>query len=61
MESLEEKGVLIIENNVKIEIKDGICLAKGNILVEEDIIEYKEVEESEWRIIEEDELNGGSD
>ena len=61
MENLEEKGVIIIDNNVKIEIEKDLCLAKGNIIVEESIIDYKIIHESEWRIEEEDELNGDSD
>lgn len=61
LEKLKEKDVLILENNVKITIDNNSCTAKGNIIVQESIIDYKKVLESEWRMIEEDELTGGSD
>lgn len=34
---LQEKGVEILENNVKIEIKDGRCMAKGTLICVEQI------------------------
>lgn len=55
---LNEKGVLIIENNVKITIENNSCITKGRIIVEEPAWEYKTIQEDEWRIEQTDELNG---
>ena len=33
----------------------------GDIIVEESLVDYKKVQESEWRMEEKDELNGNSD
>lgn len=40
--NLIEKGVVILENNVKIEIDNGVCYAKGSFVVEERIGWYQE-------------------
>jgi similar to stage IV sporulation protein len=55
---LIEKGVLITENNVKITIENNSCSSKGRIITEEPAWEYRTIQESEWRIEQEDELNG---
>ena len=41
-DKLIEKGVVILENNVKIYIENGVCYAKGNIVVIERIGLYQE-------------------
>jgi similar to stage IV sporulation protein len=59
-EKLIEKNVYIIENNVKISIEKNSCIAKGKVIVEESVIEYKTIDDSEWRIIETDESIGNN-
>jgi len=59
-DKLSANNVLIIENNVKITIENGYCIAKGRILVEEPAWEYKEVSDDEWRIERTDEHNGNN-
>lgn len=41
-DNLIEKGVVILENNVKIYIENGVCYAKGNFVVVERIGLYQE-------------------
>ena len=41
-DKLIEKGVVILENNVKIYIETGVCYAKGNFVVTERIGLYQE-------------------
>jgi len=60
LDKLAQANVLITENNVKITIENGNCIAKGRILVEEPAWEYKEVSEDEWRIEGTDEHNGNN-
>ncbi len=55
---LIEKDVLLIENNVRITMKDNRCIAQGRIVVEEPAWEYREIQENEWRIEPTDEHNG---
>ncbi len=55
---LSENGVLILENNVTIIIKNNLCTAEGRIIVEEPAWEYKTIDENEWRIEQIDEHNG---
>lgn len=57
IDKLMKKGVVVIENNVKIVLKDTSCLAKGKIIVEESAIGEQSIEDSEWRIIDIDEHN----
>jgi similar to stage IV sporulation protein len=52
------KDVLIIENNVKITIKDNRCIARGRLVVEEPAWKYRTIQENEWRIEPTDEHNG---
>lgn len=59
-EKLNENGVHILKNNVKIYIKNNYCIAEGRIFVEEPAWEYKIIDESEWRIEQTDELNGNN-
>jgi similar to stage IV sporulation protein len=54
---LAANNVLITENNVKITIENGYCIAKGRILVEEPGWEYKAISDDEWRIEQTDEHN----
>ncbi len=55
---LISKDVLIIENNVKITMKDNHCIAGGRIVVEEPAWKYRTIQENEWRIEPTDEHNG---
>jgi similar to stage IV sporulation protein len=55
---LEENDVLIIENNVKIAIKNNSCIATGKIIVEEPVKAFRAIEDSEWRNIDTDESDG---
>ncbi|ROR29326.1 hypothetical protein EDD66_103262 [Mobilisporobacter senegalensis] len=55
---LTDKGVVVIENNVKIAIKKDTCIASGKIIVEESAIKEQAIDDSEWRITETDELSG---
>lgn len=57
LDKLLENNVLILENNVKIFIENGCCIARGRILVDEPAWEYKEVSDDEWRIEQTDEYN----
>ena len=41
-DNLIEKGVVILENNVKIYIENGVCYAKGSFVVVERIGLYQE-------------------
>lgn len=50
---LNEKGVLIIENHVKILIDKNQCKASGTLLVEAMEKSHRKIHESEWRIKEE--------
>lgn len=58
LDRLSENGVLILENNVTITIKNNVCLTEGRIIVEEPAWEYRTIDESEWRIEQIDEHNG---
>lgn len=55
---LSENGVLILENNVTITIRNNVCTAEGRIIVEEPAWEYRTIDEIEWRIEQIDEHNG---
>lgn len=33
LENLSEKSIQIVENNVKIEFNENVCIANGNIVV----------------------------
>lgn len=59
-DKLSEKEVNIKKNNIKIDIKNDICIAKGRIFVEEPAWEYKLIDENEWRIEQTDEYNGNN-
>jgi similar to stage IV sporulation protein len=58
LKKLEENNVLIIENNVKIAIKNNSCIATGKIIVEEPVKAFKAIDDSEWRNIDTDESDG---
>lgn len=58
IQKLMEKGVLIIENNVKILVDDKSCTASGKIIVEESAVDYQTIKDSEWRNLETDEHSG---
>ncbi len=58
LEDLIKKDVLIVENNVKIAIKNNTCTAEGKIVVQESVKDYKSIDDSEWRITDTDESNG---
>jgi similar to stage IV sporulation protein len=60
LDKLIEKDVLITENNVKIMIDKNSCKAKGRIIVQESVKEFKSIDDSEWRIIDTDESNGNN-
>ncbi|MDF2820049.1 MAG: hypothetical protein K0R15_490 [Clostridiales bacterium] len=49
IETLEKKGVQIIENNVKITLDNKNAIAKGNLILIENIGYAKEIEIIEWR------------
>jgi similar to stage IV sporulation protein len=58
IEKLKEKGVSIIENNVKILLDNNKCTSTGKIVVQVPENSYRKIEESEWRIQQTDEPNG---
>jgi sporulation protein YqfD len=58
LEKIKKKGVLILQNNVKISIGSKTCVAKGNLIVEEPEMELRRVEDNEWRSTDTDEHNG---
>lgn len=55
---LMKQGVVILENKVELSVKNNYCTAKGKIIVEESIKDYKTIDDSEWRSIESDESTG---
>lgn len=57
-DKLLEQDVLILENNVTLDIKNNNCTSKGKIIVEESIKDNKIIDDSEWRIEENDESTG---
>lgn len=57
-DKLMKKGVVVIENHVKIVFEDISCIGKGNIIVEESAVGEQKIEDNEWRIIDIDEHNG---
>lgn len=61
MNNLEENGVTILENNVKITMNKKKCITSGKLIVEENATSYKSIDDSEWRNIETDEHNGNDD
>lgn len=58
LRKLADKGVVVIENNVKITIDKKSCRASGKIIVEESAIKEQSIDDSEWRLPKTDELNG---
>lgn len=54
IEGLQENKVDVLSHNVKFSIKNNYCIAEGIIITQEEAWQYKEVEESEWRIEEEE-------
>jgi similar to stage IV sporulation protein len=58
LDKLIENDVLIIENNVKIAIKNNYCVVSGKIVVMESVKDYKAIDDSEWRNIDTDESDG---
>lgn len=58
LDVLAENQVEIIDNQVKIVIDDNTCTASGKIIVYESCWDYKQIEENEWRGLNEDEPNG---
>lgn len=54
----EKKGVLILENDVKIEIDDSICVTKGKLKVSQLEEKRKRLKANEWREIKSDEYHG---
>ena len=61
LNTLKENDVIIHGNDIEFVVNKDSCTAKGNIIVEESIVEYKKVEESEWRVNLEDEFVGDND
>lgn len=57
LDYLSSNGVEILENNVKFDIDNKKCIAKGKLIVNETAWSYKKIDESEWRFEEIDELN----
>ena len=45
-EKLRIKGLQIIENNVKIEINDGVCTAEGDYTIEQSAVQERKPEET---------------
>lgn len=60
LDKLKEEDVLILENNVKISMDNKNVVAQGKIIVLESIMEYKTVNDDEWRNIEVDESSGNN-
>lgn len=58
IEKLKEKGTTILENNVNITVGKENCTSSGKLIVEESAINYKAVDDNEWRNLETDEHNG---
>jgi len=58
LDVLTENQVEIIDNQVDIVIDDNTCTASGKIVVYEPCWTYRQIEENEWRGLNQDELNG---
>lgn len=58
LNKLIEKGVVVIENNVKISLDGSIATASGKIIVEESAVKDQSIDDSEWRNTEIDEHSG---
>lgn len=50
LEKIQKKGVLIIKNNVTINVVNGVCISRGELLVHEPVTTSKKVRAKEWRI-----------
>lgn len=61
IKELEQKGVTILENNVKIDIIKAKCITSGRLIVEENATTFRSIDDSEWRNIETDEHSGNDD
>jgi similar to stage IV sporulation protein len=58
LDDLKKQDVVILENKVNLSVKNNNYTAKGKIIVEESIKDYKTIDDSEWRSIESDESTG---
>jgi similar to stage IV sporulation protein len=58
LKNLKEKDVTILENNVKITVKNNTCISQGNVIVNESVKQFKKIDDSEWRINNTDESDG---
>lgn len=58
LKKIEEKGVIIEQNNVKITKNASGVTAKGTLELLEPAACVKEIQENEWRTVETDERNG---
>lgn len=60
IKKLEDKDVVIVENNVEIAVKGNVCTANGKLVVLESVKDFKAIDDSEWRIIDTDESDGNN-
>lgn len=58
IKKLEERNVVILENNVTMAVKGNNCMADGKLVVLESVKVFKAIDDSEWRIIDTDESDG---
>ncbi len=58
LETLKKNGASIIDNQVETKIENGVCSSSGKIIIEDSAWGYKEINDSEWRILKTDEHNG---
>lgn len=58
VEELQEAGVSIKQNNVKLKMDKKNCISQGTLTVLEPVNETKKINEAEWRISETDEHSG---
>lgn len=57
LEKIQQNGVSVLKHNVSFQANQKAYIAKGNLSVTEPVTEYKVVEESEWRLEEQNEFD----
>lgn len=58
LETLKKNGVVIVSQQVETKIENDVCSSVGRIIIQDSAWSYKEINDSEWRILKTDEHNG---
>ena len=62
LEKIEKEGVCVLENQVYFRKQtEDVYQASGTLTVTEPVNEYRDVDETEWRIEQIDEFDGNND